>query len=246
LLRKVTEAVLKLKKPDLEAGISALRALLEELDFGSEHPDHLRRETLELHLFAAELLIATEVGEKSLRSAAATDAAYLERLLAGIPHRDQMLIYLRRYYDLAIEAVAQSGPERAATNILASRGQHPVPDATMVLFHFGLRWGRAIVRPGETPSVCFTLDFGREDIQQAAVAGNPNLALPDALVEFIVREQGTGRTVVLSWADAKCWARPEAALLAKDWPFGRQLDLGSFQIPADYQAAARPNGPIRN
>lgn len=235
LLRKVTEAVLKLKKPDLEAGISALRALLKALDFGSDHPDHLRRETLELHLFAAELLTATELEETSLQSAAVTDAAYLERLVAGIPHRDQMLTYLRRYYDLAIKAVAQSDPERAATNILASRGQHPVTDATLVLFHFGPHSGRAIVRPGERPSVCFTLDFGREDIQQTATAVNPHLALalPDALVEFIIREQGTGRTVVLSWADGKCWARPEAALAAKDWPFGRQLDIGSFQTPAD-------------
>jgi hypothetical protein len=103
----------------------------------------------------------------------------------------------------------------------------------MLLFHFGPHAGRAIVRPVERPSVRFALDFGREDIQQAAAAGNPNLALPDALVEFIVREQGTGRTMVLSWLDGKCWARPEAALATKDWPFNRQLDLGSFQVPPD-------------
>jgi hypothetical protein len=144
-----------------------------------------------------------------------------------------MLIYLRRYYDLAIEAVAQSDPERAAADILASRGQHPVPDATLVLFHFGPHSGRAIVRPAARPSVRFALDFGREGIRQAVAAGNPNLALPDALVEFIAREQGTGRTVLLSWADGKCWARPEAALAAKDWPFGRQLDLASFPSLAD-------------
>ena len=51
------------------------------------------------------------------------DLAFLDRLIAAFPYREQMLPYLRRYYDLAVEAVAASDPERAAGYVLASRDE---------------------------------------------------------------------------------------------------------------------------
>jgi hypothetical protein len=229
LLRKLAEATLFLKDSQVEAGLAALRAFLKAFDLDANYPDRHRRETQELQLLAAELLIATQLNQQ-LGAAAVADLSFLDRLIAAFPYRDQMLPYLRRYYDLAIEAVAASDPERAAGYILASRDQRPAAEAPMLLFHFAPAHGRAIVyRAGK--AACFPLDFGRDGVKQAAAGGQP-VALPQELVELLSADTAAGRGVVVYWADSRCWSKAESALLKNDWPFANQLGWEKLAEPA--------------
>ena len=225
LLGKLADAVLILKRPDVEAGLAALRAFLRDFDLDPNYPDRHRRETQELQLFAAELLVASQLRDPQRRVSASADAEYLDRLVAAFPYREQMLVYLRRYYDLLIAAHEESQPDRAAGYILASRDQRPWPDATLVLFHLVADRGRVIVRPVDADCRCFPLDFGRDDVRAAAAgstAAKP-MALPGQLLELLSTEQQTGRTIVVFWDDGNCWGRAEHALGEQDWPFDSQL-----------------------
>jgi hypothetical protein len=229
LLRKLAEATLLVKAPEPEAGVTALRAFLKAFDLDANYPDRHRRETQELQLFAAELLIATQRNQP-FDAAAVADLSFLDRLIAAFPYRDQMLPYLRRYYDLAIEVVAQSDPQRAAGYVLAARDQRPAAEATMLLFHFGAARGRAIVYRADK-AAWFPLDFGRAGVKQAA-AGGPPLALPPELIELVSADKAAGRDVVVYWTDSRCWSKAESALRKIDWPFGSQLDWGQLTEPA--------------
>ncbi|MCH5374164.1 MAG: hypothetical protein JJ992_09315, partial [Planctomycetes bacterium] len=177
-------------------------------------------------LFAAELLLASQLDD-SPSQVAASDAEFLDRLVAAFPYRDQMLAYLRRYYDLLIAARDVPDPDRAAGYILASRDQRPLNDATMLLFHFSAHRGRVILRSAETPSRCFPLAFGRDDIK--AITSHPaegnQLSLPTELLELLSAAQRSGRKTAVFWDDRKCWARAENALAEGDWPFADQLTL---------------------
>lgn len=258
LLRRLAEATLLLKDADGETGLPALRAFLRAFDLDANYPDRHRRETQELQLLAAELLIATQ-REQTLGEAAVADLNFLDRLIVAFPYRDQMLPYLRRYYDLAVDVIAASDPQRAAGYILAARDQRPAPDATMLLFHFEAARGRAILHHNDT-STHFPLDFGRDDVRQAAATGQPSLSLPQELVELVSADMRAERSVVLYWSDGRCWSRAENALSRKDWPFGSQLDVEKLAEPATGNppveraaanslskpepAAARPTPPV--
>lgn len=251
LLKKLAEAVVLLQAEDIQPGLAALRTFLQDFDLNPGYPDRYRRETQELQLLAAQLLLATELADPRLRATAAADADYLDRLVAAFPYREQMLPYLRRYYGLLIEARQASDPDRAAAYILASRDQRPLPDCTMVLFHLSATSGRVIVRPADGASVYFPLPFGRQQIKAAAVSparappeeasreaasreaappapassDQTPLELPQQLVDLILAQRQSGRKVVMFWDDSKCWARAESALAAKDWPFALQLEM---------------------
>jgi len=226
LLRTLVEAVLAFTEQDEEAGRAALRSFLKAFDLDPNYPDRHRRETQELQLFAAERLLATELDDAPSPVVAA-DAELLDRLVAAFPYRDQMLVYLRRYYDLLIDARDEEDPDRAAGYILASRNLRPLANETMVLFHFSAHRGRVIHRSAEAGSLGFPLDFGRDEIKAAAgeSAGESRLLLPPELMERLTADQQGGRKIVVFWDDRNCWARSEAALTEKDWPFGGQLTL---------------------
>jgi tetratricopeptide (TPR) repeat protein len=246
LLRKLAEAVLALRRTGTDEGLAALRTFLKHFDLNPDYPDRQRRETQELQLLAAELLLATQLHDPQRSGAAEMDADYLDRLVAAFPYREQMLAYLRRYYDLLIGARDHSDPERAAGYILASRNQRPVPEATMVLFHFAADHGRVIVRSLGGQVDHFPLEFGRQYIK--AANGIPSgttgprepgeLVLPQRLVDLIRCEQQAGRRVVMFWDDSACWARAEAAITSTDWPFAPQLEL----IPAETVGPGREPG----
>ena len=240
LLRRLAEATLLVKEGDVEAGVTALRAFLRAFDLDGNYPDRHRRETQELQLLAAELLIATEL-EQQRGEAPVADLSYLDRLVAAFPYRDQMLPFLRRYYDLAIRTVAEIDPQRAAGYILAARDQRAAPEATMLLFHFGAARGRAIVYRADT-AMHFPLDFGRDAVKQAAASGQP-LALPSELVQLVAADRSDDHSVVLYWSDARCWSRAENALTRKDWPFTSQLDLEKLAEPATGKPPAGRTAP---
>lgn len=236
LLRKLAEATLLVQESPADAGLTALRAFLKAFDLDANYPDRHRRETQELQLFAAELLIAAQRNQRS-DEAPVADLNFLDRLITAFPYRDQMLPYLRRYYDLAIEVVAERDPERAIGYILAARDQRPATESTLLLFHFAPARGWAIVYRGDQ-AACFPLEFGREGVKQAA-AGGAGLALPQELVDTVSADTAAGRTVVVYWTDSRCWSRAESALSKDEWPFGRQLDWSRLAEPSTGSTATK-------
>jgi len=240
LLRTLAEAAVRLKGDDEEAGLAALRAFLKQFDLDPNYPDRHRRETQELQLLAAELLIATEC-RRQQADAALADLAHLDRLIVAFPYRDQMLPYLRRYYDLAVEVVAERDPERAAAYILASRDQRPVPDAALLLFHFTADRGWAIVRPRDAAAVSYPFDFGRKSLRQTVADAQP-VKLPQDLVALVERERTAGRGVAVFWDDARCWAKAENAISKADWPFAGQLDFADLIEPPSGPPSAETSG----
>ncbi len=240
LLHKLAEAVLAAQNSTRESGWNALRSFLDLFDQHPDYPDPQRRETQEMQLLAAELLLAAQLRDPAPQSrvAAEQDAEYLDRLVAAFPYREQMLAYLRRYYDLLIEVRSPREPERAARHILASRNERPTPDATRVLFHFTDLQGRAILVPQEGAARHFPLEFGRQQLKAEKSPGAEYRTwnLPVALVEQLASERRAGRRVVISWDDQASWARTEAALTVEDWPFDHQWKLE----PQESQDHARP------
>ncbi len=227
LLHELAQAVLATQKVPDGQGLDALRAFLKRFDLHTS-PDPQRRETQEMQLLAAELLLAVQLRDPDpqRRSAAVQDADYLERLVAAFPYREQMLAYLRRYYDLLIEVHSPRDPARAARHILASRNERPAPDAMRVVFHFTDQRGRVILLPPQDAAQHVPLDFGRKQLkaENGPTAEYPSFHLPASLVEPIVSERRAGRPVVIYWDDQASWARSEAALTPEDWPFDHQLE----------------------
>jgi len=239
LLRWVAKAVLTLKEEGLTDGRAALRGFLNRFDAHSEWDKD--RETRELRLLCAELLLSSELGAHN-EQAARADFAYLIRLLSDLQSRDQMLPYLRRYYDLAIGA-AGSDAERVTRCIVASRARGKPDDSkpgevTGVMFHFGARSGCAIVQPSGKEGKYFALEFSRQDLK-AKAAGKPTehpVKLDDELLQMIRQEQAAGQKIEVWWSDAMCWSdekdeqtmlseKEKFGLSATDWPFPDQLDL---------------------
>ena len=98
LARQVADAVLPLKEQGPADGQKALRAFLDQFRLNPNYTDRGRRETLELQLFAAELLLASDL-EADDAPAASRDLKYLDPLLETFKGRGDMRPFLRRYYD---------------------------------------------------------------------------------------------------------------------------------------------------
>ena len=80
LVQQVAEAVLAVKGASPADGRKPLRAFLDQFKLNPAYRDSSRRETMELQLFAAELLLAWDL--ESEPKSAARDLKYLDGLLA--------------------------------------------------------------------------------------------------------------------------------------------------------------------
>ena len=123
LLREVAGATLALKQNTAE-GRNKLRGFLDRIRLSPGYLDSRRRETLELQLFCAELLLSSELSAGDT-VAAQKDLKHLDRLLSIFRGRSEMLPYLRRYYDLAIRAAGRGDPVQVAEYLLQSRTAAP-------------------------------------------------------------------------------------------------------------------------
>jgi len=232
LLRQLTGAVLALRQSGSAAGQEALRRFLDQFDLSPNYTDRHRRETQELQLLAAELLIGSEPAPGPTQ-VVRRDVDYLDRLLPAFRWPDQMLPYLRRYYDLAIRAIGTSDLKRVARYVLASRaekGQDRLrqPNLALLVFHFTEREGMAILIPPDGPGTLVKLDFGRKRIKESASRHTADLALDAKLVELVQREVQKKRAIDVSWSDEMCWPSPQQGLSDKDWPFAN-LDLAALR-----------------
>ena len=237
LLRRLGEAVLALAEGGNSAeGRARLKEFLDRMASASLS-DQRRRETLEMQLFCAELLVASDLGAGD-GQAAREDLRYLESPLAAFPHPDQMLPYLRRLYDLAIRTTGPDDPSRLRHYILRSRMKaRQEPSGTdreaLLLFHFGEKDGMvALLAPGEK-AVCSALKFGRYQVKKASKQPDPQVRLPDAIVQAIKRHEKAGRPIRPFWSDTMCWYgedKQEHGISDAEWPFRNQVDLPALRM----------------
>ncbi|MCY2992957.1 MAG: serine/threonine-protein kinase [Planctomycetota bacterium] len=232
LLQQVADAVLQLKadEQDPTAGQKSLRGFLDQFQLNPAYTDSSRRETLELQLFCAELLLSSELDANQL-PAAHRDLKYLDPLLAVFRGRKDMRPFLRRYYELAIRACDRNDLVQVAKYLRESRAVESQETlhagrATLLLFHFTPHENFAIVLPQDgRAGQLIPLDFNRQQIKEAASRGQ-QLRLNEPLVRLVQDEVQAGRSIETSWCDTMCWASEDEGLSDADWqPFRDQLDL---------------------
>ncbi len=232
LLRSLAAAVLALKEQGPAAGSDAIRHFLNQFKLNPAYTDISRRETLELRLFAAELLLASELDNHDV-VLAQRDLKYLDPLLSVFAGRKDMRPFLRRYYELAIRACGTSDLVQVAQYLLESRaterqGTLSAPGTTWLLFQFTNTDDFALLLPQDgRPGKLIPLKLTRQQIKEAASRGQ-QLRLPEELVAAVQAERQAGRSIHPSWSDTMCWASEDEGLSETDWPFAAQLDLASL------------------
>jgi serine/threonine protein kinase len=231
LAKQLAEAVLAVTGPTPADGRKLLRAFLDQFKLNPVARDSNREEIVEMQLFAAELLLNSDLdGEPKT---ARKDLKYLDTLLAVFRGRREMRPYLRRYYELAIAAYGKADPSKVdllqiAHYVLDSRMAQPqsAPSSktTLVLFSFSAKENFALFLPQDgRPGKRFELGITRDQIK--AAKGKP-LHLNDELVALIKGESAAGRAVEVFWDDtASRTSEDPDALTSGDWPFDGQLEL---------------------
>jgi tRNA A-37 threonylcarbamoyl transferase component Bud32 len=234
LARQVADAVLRLKEQGPGDGQKALRAFLDQFRLNPNYTDRGRRETLELQLFAAELLLASDL-EANDAPSASRDLKYLDPLLETFRGRGDMRPFLRRYYELAIRSCDRADLVQMAHYLLASRmvqqqEQLRSRRVTLLLFLFAAKQNFAIFLPQDgRGGKLIPLELTRQQVKEAASRGK-SLHLDDALVKLVKEELQAGRSIELSWSDTM--SRPsgdDRALSDSEWPFGDQLPLAALK-----------------
>ena len=241
LARQLAMAVLMFKDQNRTSnGMQALRDFLRQFHT-SNYYDANRRETLEMRLFAAELLLNAEIRAADIK-AAHDDLRYLDRLLEAFKPHEKMQRFLRRYYELAVRAVGKDQLSQMAEYLLAARASKqdfPSPETTRVVFHLAANDEQdsnenyaVVVAPGNSAKLV-PLNFTRKEVQQAHSRGN-KLELPGELLKMIDDEQKAGRNTMISWEDADCFFGLTEGLTKAHWsPFDRQLDYDTLRRPSD-------------
>ena len=211
-------------------GRKRLRAVLDQFKLAPPARALSRRESVEGQLFAAELLLNSDLdGDPKL---ARKDLKYLDALLTVFQGRRDMRPYLRRYYELAVRACSRNDVVQMAHYVLASRMIErpgaPAAKSSLLLFSFTPKENFALFLPsGGQPGKRFELDITREQIKQAK--GKP-LHLSDELAAHVKAEMEAGRPVEVFWDDTA--SRPGEdpdALTDHDWPFDSQLPLAKLR-----------------
>jgi hypothetical protein len=245
LLRQLAEATASIHGPAPADGGKMLRAFLDQfkLSRSARGPD--RREVVEMQLFAAELLLRfdLEADPKTARR----DLKYLDSLLAVFQGRREVRPYLRRYYELAVEAYYTAEPAKidlvqVAHYVLDSRldQSHSAPGSPMarVVFSFTPKANFAVFLPQDgRPGKRFELGLTRNQIK-AAKGQSPHLS--DELVSLIKGEIAAGRPIEIFWDDTAAWPDADSdALSDRDWPFGGQLDLAKLRAQVTNQKSGK-------
>ncbi len=237
--RQLTKSVLACKKAaDPAAGREELRRFLREFDLDPYHSDRLRRETLEMRLLAVELLISSHPGVQEDRPELLDDVKHLENLLAPFELRlqslgavEDMLPFLRRFYDLGISATAEHAPDRTRRLILASRGpNHGLKSGALnILFHVQSQRTLVVAVLPDGSTEAFQVEgLGRDRLKQNGLdrSGSPVPQLPPELVEVIASEGAPAARAECLWSDPCCWPdnQQQEALTGEDFPWPELLD----------------------
>lgn len=228
-LRRLAYAVLALKEEGTSAKQDPLRAFLGSLQRTS---DSDRRENLEMQLLAAELLLRSGLESKA-GTATASDASLLSRPLLPLRSNVALLPFLRRHYDLLIEAMGEENPDRTARYIQILHGpeQQRTPTAVTLSFHFTDDKGICVVQPPLTESQafrpkCFVLPFGRQQLKRAAHG-----KLAPELLALVQKWRDEKRELEVLWSDSASWpaGQQERALSLDDFPFKDELKFAKVK-----------------
>jgi hypothetical protein len=231
IVRQMAAAVLAVTGPAPAEGRKLLHAFLDQFKLNPAYRDSSRRETMELQLFAAELLLTWDL--ESEPKLAARDLKYLDALLTVFKGRRDMRPYLRRYYELAIRACNKTDLVQIAHYLIDSRMEERNgtldSQATLVLFSFTSKDDFAIFLPQDgRPGKRIELDITRDQVKDTK---RKPLRLNDELVALVKGEMNAGRRLELFWDDTG--SRPSEdpdALSDRDWPFDSQLELAKLRV----------------
>ncbi len=226
LMRQMADAVLAVKSAAPAEGHKQLRAFLDQFKLNPAYRDSNRRETMEMQLFAAELLLSWDLENEP--KSAVHDLKYVDTLLAAFKGRSDVPSFPRRYYELAIRGCNKNDLVQIAHYLIESRMDERKgtldAKATLVLFSFTAKENFAIFLPQDGQAgKKIALEITRDQIKGAK--GKP-LHLNDELVALIKAERAAGRRVEIFWDDTA--SRPSEdpeALSNDDWPFAPQLEL---------------------
>lgn len=229
-LRRLAHAVLALEEDRASAKQDQLRSFL---GFLQATPDSGRRENLEMQLLGAELLLRSDLESATPGTATASDASFLSRLLQPLRTNTALLPFLRRHYDLLIEALGDESPERTARYIQTLHGpeQQRSPAAATLSFHLGEDKGVCVVQPPLTAAQpfrakCLALPFGREQVKRAMTS-----KLPAELLELVRKWRDEKREVEVLWSDSASWppGQQERALSIDEFPFRQELEFAKLK-----------------
>lgn len=236
VVRSLAESIIGYKEAeDPDAAHASLRQfLIQQCDLNPY--EQLRRETLELQLLCAELLLRSELSSPEGQANASADRERLETLLGKFTGHlnqhlavDDMLRFLRRFYDLAILELGKNEPidaDRAARLILNARGPtHGGNSANVrILFHLHENDGLVVLSSPDGKNAAFRLDgIGRRQVKQNGRGKSEaqDLTLPESLVQIVSQRQSAGEGIECLWSDGQCWSdtQKHLALTVEDFPF---------------------------
>jgi hypothetical protein len=227
VLNAVATAAVALETTETVAnGRRQLQELLDDM-VNPEAPD--RCEVQELHLLAAEILLASSLrgGDKE---AAKEEARHLglgiQRILDSFRDLDteeglkrDLRPYMRPLCEIMVEA-ALPDAKRAAQLVRFSRHQKPEPrSASLVFFfqdhHVVEQSNVALLETPENGWSVFDLDgVTREAVLEERVTS----PLPSELVTRCRELAAAGSTPDISWSDEACWADPARVIARRHWP----------------------------
>lgn len=253
LIRQVTEALLAYRKNAQTPAERKrlLRQFLQQFTIPGNpaSTDATRRETLELRLFCAELLVNNALEESDFQ-ALRRDLPLLVQPLGFFMERPSSRPFIRRISDLIVRAGAllyedSTDPAikqmqlitivrllegmRLRTTESTPHSIQSVSETTPSLVVFFLteepKDGLVIFYPQDDRlGNLFRLPLTRKQIKSGKKASE-SWHLNEQLLQLLREERNAGRTVNISWNDEASWARTEDALTEADWLFGNEWNI---------------------
>ncbi|MDR1963390.1 MAG: serine/threonine protein kinase [Planctomycetaceae bacterium] len=259
LIRQVAEALLSYqKKTQTSAERKRLfRQFLQQFTIPGNpaSADAARRETLELRLFCAELLVSDALEEADFQ-ALRRDLPFLVQPLGFFMERSGSRPFIRRISDLIIRSSA----------LLYDKTTDPAAKQMQIVTIVRLLEGMRLRTGSDTPSnlsvsetmpslvvffltddpkdgfvifypqddrlgELYRLPLTRKQVKSGTKKQGQEWKLEPKLIQLIQQEYKSGRTVNISWNDEASWARTEDALTDADWQFN---DLPLNGLPNNF------------
>jgi len=211
LLLPIAKAVLAFKSEGgIASGQEKLREILRRMRIDKNVNAHtIRAEILELYLFCAEMLVASEM-DAPPPDAGAQSVEHLWYLLSLLPE-DELRPYLRRYCEIGVEATIGRDVEMAWAFVQKMRDLTVDDNAVHVVFFLPKFFvkepqGVAIVVVGQELKP-IELTFDRKEVLQGERDDAP-FSLREELVQRIADLRRDGREVRIEWSDdGVCWPK---------------------------------------
>lgn len=230
LFRQLAEAIDRFTDDD-----QPLRRFVEQFEWSAE-PELLTPKARELRLFALEYLIDNDRRARKTERLA-DDLQSLDRILFMPYQSEEDIVYLRRFFDLAIRCRPPEDFSRIVQYLLrlcprqtGGRSPQVLDGATLVLFYFSpVRDvnGFVIYYPSDRQRARrFELPENRNRIKEA-IEQDIALSLDEDLVSLIREDHQLGVPIILSWDDTSCWpSLPRRdSFHNEDWPFKKSISL---------------------